>query len=104
MILMLAIGALNQSSFAAEQLLFTGDLHNPVGMVYDKDGTLFIAEWGSSRVCGYDAQGKRTPVTNDVGRPSGLAFDDDGNLYIVGWRNNNGYGWISGTSRLGQDA
>jgi glucose/arabinose dehydrogenase len=54
-------------------------------MLYDSQGFLYIAEWGTSRVCKYDTQGKRTIVTESVGRPSGLAMDEKGNLYIASY-------------------
>lgn len=70
------------------QVLFITDLHNPVGMVYDNNKSLFIAEWGSSRVCSYDEQGNRTLITDSIGRPSGLTFDNKGNLYIASYDRN----------------
>ncbi|QQO07693.1 hypothetical protein [Breznakiella homolactica] len=61
------------------------DLRNPVGMVYDTGGFLYIAEWGAGRVCKYDGQGNRTVVTRAIRNPSGLAFDDAGVLYIASY-------------------
>lgn len=64
---------------------FISGLDMPVGMVYDSDGFLYIAEWGSARVAKYDRSGTRTIVSTDVGRPSGLAIDQAGNLFIASY-------------------
>ena len=73
------------NALAAEREAFIVDLHIPVGMVYDAQGMLYIAEWGTERVGRYDSRGKRTIVTESVGRPSGLAMDDNGTLFIASY-------------------
>lgn len=73
------------NALAAEREAFITDLHNPVGMVYDAQGALYIAEWGTARVGRYDSRGNRTIVTTSVGRPSGLAMDDNGTLFIASY-------------------
>jgi sugar lactone lactonase YvrE len=70
---------------AQERRPFISGLYNPVGMLYDSQGFLYIAEWGMSRVCRYDTQGRRTVITENVGRPSGLAMDEKGSLYIASY-------------------
>lgn len=60
-------------------------IQSPVGMVYDADGTLFVAEWGANRVSKFDVQGKRSLVTDTVRSPAGLAFDEQGTLFITSY-------------------
>lgn len=69
---------------AARTPAITG-LRSPVGMMYGKDGTLFVAEWGASRVSRFDADGKRTVVTEAISGPSGLTLDPRGNLYVASY-------------------
>lgn len=68
----------------AGQPMFT-DLMSPVGMVYGRDGALYVAEWSGGRVSRFDAQGNRTILVDALSNPAGLAFDDDGILYIAGY-------------------
>ncbi|EXG78185.1 hypothetical protein [Cloacibacillus evryensis] len=64
---------------------FIRDLQLPVGMLYDGEGSLYIAEWAAGRVCKYDSKGRRTLVTEEVAHPSGLAMDEDGRLFIASY-------------------
>lgn len=70
---------------AAAGTVVVSNLQIPVGMLYDAEGRLYIAEWGASRVCKYDVDGNRTLVTDAVGRPSGLAITDEGTLFIASY-------------------
>lgn len=71
-------------SDAGGQPAFT-DLMSPVGMVYGRDGALYVAEWSAGRVSRFDAQGNRTILVDALGNPAGLALADDGTLYIAGY-------------------
>ncbi len=73
------------AAFAGEREPFIRDLQFPVGMLYDGEGALYIAEWAAGRVCKYDARGRRTVVTEAVAHPSGLAMDDGGRLFIASY-------------------
>ena len=73
------------NALAADREAFITDLHNPVGMIYDTQGALYIAEWRTARVGRYDSRGNRTIVTTSVGRPSGLALDENGTLFIASY-------------------
>lgn len=57
----------------------------PVGMVYDAEGALFVAEWGADRVSKFDMRGRRSLVTDGVRNPAGLAFDEQGTLFIASY-------------------
>lgn len=76
------------TAVAAERQTFTTGLSNPVGMLYDPDGRLYIADWGAQTVSRYDSGGRQTIITQDVGRPSGLALDENGTLYIASYNRN----------------
>ena len=82
--LMLAVS----SAEAAERQTFITGLRNPVGMLYDPEGRLYIADWGTQTVSRYDMDARKTVITQDVGRPSGLAFDENGTLYIASYDRN----------------
>lgn len=60
-------------------------IQSPVGMIYDKDGALYVAEWGAGRVSRFDATGRRATVTDSIRSPAGLAFDDNGILYAASY-------------------
>lgn len=66
------------TAFAAENSPAITNIQAPVGMIYDAQGNLFVAEWGAGRVSRFDPQGKRSTVTDAIRSPSGLAFDDNG--------------------------
>lgn len=76
------------SALAEERQTFVTGLKNPVGMLYDPDGRLYITDWGTQSVSRYDAEGNRTVISEDVGRPSGLALDEDGTLYVASYNRN----------------
>lgn len=57
----------------------------PVGMAYDRNGRLHIAEWGAGRIVVLDADGKRQTLVSGIKAPAGLCFDDNGRLYIAGY-------------------
>ena len=68
----------------------------PVGVVYDREGALYVAEWGADQVSRFDDKGGRTVVTAEVRSPAGLAFDDKGTLYVASYADGNIYALNSG--------
>lgn len=76
------------TALAAERQVFVSGLHNPVGMLYDPKGRLYIADWGTQTVSRYAAHARQAVITQDVGRPSGLALDENGTLYIASYNRN----------------
>ncbi len=75
---------------------------NPMGIVADNDGNVFISDWIHDRICKITPDGKATtiagsgePGSNDgTGTvaafylPEGIALDDKGNLYLADTYNN----------------
>ena len=51
---------------------------SPVGMAFDAQGGLLVAEWGASRVTRLAPDGSRSTLTTAVPSPSGLAVDASG--------------------------
>lgn len=86
------------TAVAAEHQSFITGLRNPVGMLYDPEGRLYIADWGTQSVSRYDAEGRQTVLTRDVGRPSGLARDESGTVYIASYDRNVIYALEPGTA------
>ncbi len=60
-------------------------LQAPVGLIYDQQGNLYVAEWGAGRVTKFTPQGERSTLTEAISAPSGLALDGAGTLYIASY-------------------
>lgn len=87
-VLMLGISG---TALAAGNTPVITDIQAPVGMIYDAQGNLLVAEWGAGRVSRFDPQGKRSTVTDAIRSPSGLAFDDKGTLFVASYADGNVY-------------
>ena len=81
--LILVLGFATHASAAPAAAV--SDIQAPVGMVYDKDGALYVAEWGAGRISKFDRAGVRSIVTDAIRNPAGLAFDGNGILYIAAY-------------------
>lgn len=84
------------AAIAAERTPVIAGIQSPVGMIYDKQGILYVAEWGASRVSRFDAKGNRSIVTEAIKGPSGLAFDERGTLYIASYSDGDVYAMENG--------
>lgn len=82
--LVLLVFGTTPSAFAAQNPAIR-DIQAPVGMVYDGEGALYVAEWGAGRVSRFDVAGARTVVADGMRSPSGLAFDGNGVLYAASY-------------------
>lgn len=80
---------------AASADLTITDIQAPVGMIYGKDGALYVSEWSRNRVSRIGSNG-RTIVTEAIPNPSGLAFDDEGTLYAASYEDGSIYALASG--------
>lgn len=82
-VFLLVLGVAGQASAASTAAI--SDLQAPVGMVYDADGALYVAEWGAGRISKFDRAGVRTIVTEAIRNPAGLAFDGKGTLHVASY-------------------
>lgn len=62
-----------------------GGLRSPVGMAYDAQGALFIAEWSAGRVRKFTPNGQATTFAEGLSGPSGLAIAPDGTIYVASY-------------------
>lgn len=58
---------------------------SPVGMAFDGQGNLYVAEWGADRVTRLAPDGTRSVTTTEVASPSGLAVDLEGTLRVASY-------------------
>ncbi|WP_460820704.1 NHL repeat-containing protein [Microlunatus parietis] len=63
-------------------------LASPVGMAFDGDGTLYIANWSGGTIERFTADGERSTFADGLGGPSGLAVADDGTVYAASYSGN----------------
>lgn len=68
------------------------NVNSPTGMVYDKNGSLYVSEWGTGRIISIK-DGKTSMVLDELASPAGLAFDFAGNLYFAGYGDGNIWIW-----------
>jgi sugar lactone lactonase YvrE len=62
-----------------------GDLASPVGMAYDADGALYIANWSAGTIERFTEDGDRSTFASDLDGPSGLAIDAEGTVYAASY-------------------
>lgn len=58
---------------------------SPVGLAFDGQGNLYVAEWGADRVTRLAPDGTRSVITTEVASPSGLAVDLEGTLRVASY-------------------
>lgn len=81
-------------AFAKDYVTHMG-LSAPVDFALDKDGNLYVSEWGADRVVRFDKDGNKEAIITGVRNPAGLAFAQDGVLYIAGYGDNAIHAWDS---------
>lgn len=81
----------NNAMSMNKQFVFSG-FNAPTGIVFDKNGQVFVSEWGAGRVTTIK-DGQKSIILDGISSPAGLAFDNDGNLYIAGYGDGNIYAW-----------
>lgn len=69
------------------------NLDAPVGIIQDKAGNLYAAEWGGDRVSRFSPDGGRETLVKGVASPAGLAFGPAGELYIAGYGDGQIHAW-----------
>lgn len=70
---------------AAELVPIFSGLSSPVGMAYDADGNLFVAEWSAGRVTRVTPDGSRSTFAEGLAGPSGLTVGPDGDIYVASY-------------------
>jgi sugar lactone lactonase YvrE len=71
-------GSSGDGGLATEATLFL-----PQAVVVDRDGYVYIAEWGNGRIRRVSPNGVITTLVSSLAYPSGLALDAVGTLYIA---------------------
>jgi len=61
------------------------DLSSPVGMAYDADGALYVANWSGGTIERFTAAGERSTFASDLDGPSGLAIDAEGVVHAASY-------------------
>jgi sugar lactone lactonase YvrE len=60
-------------------------LSSPVGMAYDTNGNLYIANWSAGTVLRFAPDGKRSVFAEGLPGPSGLAISATGDIYVASY-------------------
>lgn len=60
-------------------------LSSPVGMAFDRDGRLLVANWSAGTVVGVTTTGDVSVLVADLNGPSGLALGPDGDIYVASY-------------------
>ena len=90
-------GELNGTTVVGNGLVGTITLYQPMSVVVDADGYLFIVDKGNSRIVGSGPYGFRCLVgcsgssgalANQLNNPQFLSFDTDGNIFVTDEANN----------------
>jgi len=58
-------------------------LVRPRRVLWDEDGTMYVADWAAGTVLRISPKGDSTVLAEELNQPSGLARDGMGNLYVT---------------------
>ncbi len=61
------------------------DLASPVGMAYDTDGTLYVANWSGGTIERFTSDGDRSTFASGLDGPSGLAISAAGVIFAASY-------------------
>ena len=71
-----------------------GEFSRPWGITIDREGAVYVADWGNHRVqkFGPDGEhlmtfGSQNGSASSLSHPSGVAVDSDGDVYVTDWGN-----------------
>lgn len=62
-----------------------GGLSSPVGMAYDADGFLYVANWSAGKVLRFAPDGQHSVFAEGLWGPSGLAISPAGDIYVASY-------------------
>lgn len=91
-------GIVTKANAAEPTRLWTG-FSSPVGMAFDTNRNLFIAEWGAGRVSRIAPDGSRTTFAEGLSGPSGLTIDKEGSIYVASYSRDEIYRFTSSGDR-----
>jgi sugar lactone lactonase YvrE len=60
----------------------TGDIPNPTGLAFDRDGQLYVSSRLNGTIYRLNAMREAIPFARDLGVATGIAFDWEGNLFV----------------------
>ncbi|QEI07167.1 hypothetical protein FXN63_15955 [Pigmentiphaga aceris] len=61
------------------------NLASPVGMAYDAQGNLYVANWSAGTVLRFTSTGQQSVFADGFSSPVGLALAPDGSLTVATW-------------------
>lgn len=61
-------------------------LSSPVGMAFDREGRLYVANWSAGTVLRFAPSGERSVFAGGLNGPSGLAISAAGEVYVASYR------------------
>ncbi len=73
-----------QTASAWTQSTFHTGVKMPRGLAVDKDGNVFVADWGNNRIVKVASNGNSATVAASIKNPSAIALDATGRMYISG--------------------
>ncbi|MEW5818828.1 MAG: tetratricopeptide repeat protein [Cyanobacteriota bacterium] len=79
----------SNSSRSAIKTFATG-FNGPTGIVQDKNGNFFIANYSENKIYKVTPSGQKTVFagTEDINGPIGLAIDEEGNIFVANYLSN----------------
>lgn len=77
-----AVGA---SQEPAEPVRLYDGFSAPVGMDFDSEGNLYVANWSAGIVSRIDPDGSRSVFASGLSGPSGLAIDGDDHVFVASY-------------------
>jgi len=88
------LGQLGCASGACSAGSGNGQLHFPINLAIDKNGDIYVTDWGNNRVDEFNASGTYVSQIGSAGSgngqfsdPVGIAIDANGNIYVADWGN-----------------
>lgn len=84
-----ASALLKIDSAGVQTILMSNGISNPFGVVFDRVGNLFVANYGDGTVVKILPGGKITSFVSGLVRPQGMTIDAQDNLYVANSGENN---------------